>query len=376
MRKLVYSAVALTLVSVPGFASENEWSSLDQEINNLSSSLSAQNAPGPKVSGYIRTSFRYSTDEEALFGGSGNTEKESGFKLDKIRIEITGDAGLDYSYKVSFDLAGGSATLKDAYVTWKMAENVKGTMGQFTKPVLRSALISDKNLLFTERTALGAFFRPRDTGLMFSGTFDTIEWSIAGQNGLDGKQDKYNYSARLAANLMGSGVGKVEGAYGAGQETNLTAGLAWADDKALDEGRVIAVDAALTSGPFSIAGEYVKFQKGTTVSGVNIFGNKDGDDLHFGSSNSNVSVNPADESAWDITASYMFTNEYEGAIRYEDAKDGFNASPSEDVKAWSACVNRYVQGHDIKWTLGYLKTKSDDSAQELGEWTLGLTVGI
>src|SRR5438093_4693291 len=102
MRKLVYSALALTLVSMPGFASDNEWSSLDKEIENLSASLSAQNAPGAKVGGFIITSWRYSKDKDALTLGG---EKESGFKLDNVRIEISGDAGSDYSYKVSFDLA-------------------------------------------------------------------------------------------------------------------------------------------------------------------------------------------------------------------------------------------------------------------------------
>jgi hypothetical protein len=378
MRKLVYSAVALTLVSVPGFASENEWSSLDQEIANLSSSLSAQNAPGPKIGGFIRTSFRYSTDEDALFGGPPNTEEESGFKLDKIRIEITGDAGADYSYKVSFDLAGGTASLKDAYVTWKIADNFKGTMGQFTKPVLRSALISDKNLLFTERTALGAFFRPRDTGVMLSGTFETIEWSIAAQNGQDEKEKKYNYSARIAANLMGSGVGKVEGAYGAGQETNLNAGIAYTEDKTISandgKGAAYGGDVTLTSGPFSIAAEGVHFGKGFAVTGG--FPAKDGGDLHFGSDNTVASVDPSDNTSWDITGSYMFTEQYEAAIRYEAGNSQSVAGVDPSVEAWSACVNKYVQGHDIKWTLGYLKTRSDDDTNEISEWTVGLTVGI
>ncbi len=387
MRKLVYSAVALTLVSVPGFASENEWSSLDQEINNLSSSLSAQNAPGPKLGGFIRTSVRYSKDPDALFGGPPNTEDEMGFKLDKVRIEITGDAGQDYSYKVSFDLGDTGSTsgssnvakLKDAYVAWKVADNVKGTMGQFTKPVLRESLISDKNLLFTERTALGGFFRPRDTGVMLSGTFETIEWSLAAQNGLDGKEKKLNYAVRVAANLMGTGVGKVEGAYGAGQETNLTAGIAYSEDKAISanggKGAAYGGDVTLTSGPFSLAAEGIHFGKGDIAGGT--FPSKDGNDLQFGSSNSSVSVDPADNTSWDVTGSYMFTEQYEAALRYESAKGntpGGGTDPS--VQAISAAINRYVQGHDIKWTLGWLHTKSDDNTNEIDEWTLGLTVGI
>jgi len=386
MRKLVYSALALTLVSVPGFATENEWSSLDQEIANLSSSLSAQNAPGPKIGGYIRMSYRYSGDEDALFGGPPNDETESGFKLDKVRIEVSGDIGQDYAYSVSFELgssydtataAGSSNILRDAYVTWKIADTVKGTMGRFKKPVLRSAMISDKNLLFTERTGLGGFFDARDVGLMFSGNFETIDWSLAVQNGIDEKVDEYNFAARISANLMGAGVGKVEGAYGAGQDTNLMVGLAWTDDQTMDDGQAIAVDAAMTSGPFSISAEAVSFDEGFSASqGGGGYQNKGGSDMHWGSSNTFVSIDPADNTSWGVTASYMFTEQYEAAVRYEmgESEDVGGVDPS--VEAFSACVNRYIQGHDLKWTLGYLHTSSDDNTNEIDEWTLGLTVGI
>lgn len=365
MRKLVYSAVALTLVSVPGFANENEWSSLDQEINNLSTSLSAQNAAGPKLGGYIKTSFRYSDDQDALFGGPPNDQDEVGFKIDKVRIDITGDLGQDYSYKVSFDLSSGVATTKDAYVSWKMAESVKGTMGQFKKPFLRSDMVSNKNLLFYDRTALGAFFNVRQPGMMFNGTFDTIEWWIAGQNNTE-KDNDFNYTAHVVANLMGSGLGKVEGAYGAGEETNLMVGLAYSEEQELDDGTAIAVEAALTSGPFSLAGELVDFDKGTN----NSYPAKDGGDLHYGSGNTFVSSDPSDNTPWDVTGSYMFTDVYEGALRYESADD------SDSTSCWTIGVNRYIQGHDIKWTLQVLSSNSDDNTNEVTEYTLGLTVGI
>jgi hypothetical protein len=388
MRKLVYSALALTLVSVPGFASDNEWSSLDQEIANLSSSLSAQNAPGPKLGGFIKTSFRYSTDQDALFGGPPNDQDESGFKIDKVRIEISGDANQDYSYKVSFDLASGVASLRDAYVQWKIADTFRATMGQFTKPVLSESLVSDKNLLFYQRTALGEFFRPRSTGLMLSGNFDTIEWSVAAQNGEgvdtggdpDGTQTKqgdFNYSARLAANLMGAGAGKrIEGAYGAAQDSNLTVGIAWADNKSFDDQDLFGGDFAMTSGPFSLAGNVVSFGKGDP-GGDPAFPAKDGTDLHWGSNNTNVSVDPADNVSFDLTVSYLFTPEYEAMLRYENGKAEQGALPEDpSVEAWSLGVNKYVQGHDIKWTLQVLHTDSDDTTNEIDEWTLGLTVGI
>jgi len=365
MRKLVYSAVALTLVSVPGFANENEWSSLDQEINNLSTSLSAQNAAGPKIGGFLKTSFRYSDDQNALFGGPPNDEDELGFKIDKVRVEISGDLGQDYSYKISFEGSSGTVETRDAYVSWKMAESVKGTMGQFKKPFLRSSLISDQNLLFYERTAVGDFFDVREPGMMFNGNFDTIEWWLAGQNNSE-KDSDFNYTARVIANLMGAGIGKVEGAYGAGDETNLMIGISFADDQNLDDGQTFGGEVALTSGPFSLAGEVVSFDNGTSDS----FPSKSGGDLHYGSNNSFVSSDPSDNTPFDISGSYLFTDVYEGAVRYESADD------DDSTEAFTVGVNRYIEGHNIKWTAQILWTTSDDDTQELTEWTLGLTVGI
>ena len=272
----------------------------------------------------------------------------------------------------------GAASLRDAYVSWKVADNVKGTMGRFKKPVLRTGLISDKNLLFQERTALGGFFDARDTGLMFSGNFETIEWSLAAQNGLDGKEKKYNFAARLAANLMGSGVGKVEGAYGAGQEPNLMAAIAYTEDKSISanggKGAAFGGELMLTSGPFSIGAEAMHFGKGDVVGGT--FPDKNGNFLAWGSDNSLVEVDPADKTSWDVTGSYMFTEQYEAAVRYEAGNGATVAGTDPSVKAISAAINRYVQGHDIKWTLQWLHTKSDLNTNELDEWTLGLTVGI
>src|SRR5690349_2793470 len=101
MNKLVYSAIALTAVSASAFATDNGWVSLDQEINNLNASLSAQNATGPKVGGYVQARWENSSDLQVTDPVSGNDHDLSGFRLSNVRVEITGDAGSDYSYKVS-----------------------------------------------------------------------------------------------------------------------------------------------------------------------------------------------------------------------------------------------------------------------------------
>ncbi len=362
MNKLVYSAAALTLVSAPGVASENEWSSLDQEIASLTSSLNTQNT-GPKVGGWIISSWRFSDDIDAD-PSTPSSDDENGFQLDQARLEVSGDAGSGYSYKISVELAesetisasgvdtngdtftfttstGQLATLKDAYATWKIGDMVTGKMGQFKQPFLRSGLVSDNKLLFLERTLLGELFSGRDLGIMFSGQFDTIDWHVAAQNGTDGIAEEYLFTGRVTANLMGAGVGKVEGAYGAGEETNLTAGVAVSDDGAFSDGMALAGEVAMTTGPFALAAEIV-----------------------------DLDTDIGDATPWDVTGSYMFTDMYEVALRYEDVDD------SDNTTLWRVGVNRYTQGHDIKWMAQFASSDSDLAALEVDEFALGLVVSF
>lgn len=364
MNKLVYSALALTLVSVPGLAADNEWSSLDQELNNLTSSLSAQNSSGPKVGGWVITSWRNSSDIDVP-NTTGGTNHLGGFQFDSLRIEITGDAGQDYGYKVSFDFASGNtATLKDAYGTFKLGDAVSGKLGRYKQPFLRSALVSDNKTLFLERSNLGAIFSARDLGLQFSGSFDTVEWSLTAQNGSDDQGNKYRYTGRVTANLMGSGVGKNEGAYGSGgDDTNLMVGIAGSDDDELDKGLELGGEVNLTHGPFALSGEIVDFDKGTSVAGVDTFGINH-------SVIPGVLVDVANTTPWAATGSYMFTDMYEAAVRYEDTDDANNTT------RWTIGVNRYVSGHDIKWTAEYSKVKSDALANDIDLWGFGLAVSF
>jgi hypothetical protein len=368
MNKLVYSALALTLVSVPGKASENEWSSLDQELNNLSSSLSAPTT-GPKIGGWVISSFRYDKNQAvpSLAPGPIESHYQAGFQLDTVRIEITGDAGNDYGYKVSFDVATGVALLRDAYATWKMGDVATGKIGNFKQPFLRSGLLGDNRLLFLERTGLGKIFAVRSFGAGFNGKFDTVGWWVAWQNGGDAQGYRGLFTGRVEANLMGNGVGTNEGAYGGGDDTNLTVSAAVAYDNSVPDGLLISGAVDLTHGPFSISGEVVDFDNGTNTGATSIFPTGTTGDTHdpiIGLSHI------ANTTPWDVTGSFMFTDQYEAAARYQDADDPFN------TQEWSFGVNRYVQGHDIKWQAEYNHIKTNSTFHDRDQVGVGLAVSF
>ena len=342
MNKLVTTAIALTAVSASAFATDNGWVSLDQEINNLNASLSAQNATGPKLGGYVRV--RYDNSGDIVVAdplGSGDHDL-SGFSMQNVRVEISGDAGSDYSYKVSFDLSSGTADLKDAYAKFKIGDSVTGMFGRFKANFLRSSTVADNKTVLLDRTILGSGpeWNSRDEGVQLGFNYDTINVTVSGQNGTDLNGKEYELCAKASINLMGGGVGKVEGAYGAGDATALTLGISYLDDANLPSGTAIGFEAELTSGPFSIAGETVSMDTDNHI------------DLDI-DRDATADIVITDGQPWDVTGSYLFSDMWEGVVRYEDFDDVDNSNLT------TFGVNYFVSGHDIKWTAQYQTLSTD-----------------
>jgi len=359
MKKFAYGALALAAVGAAGQATDTGWSGLDQEINSLSASLATQNATGPKVGGYIITALDYEADPPTAIdlNNDGDTadagevfegDDTLGWDFRNIRLQVSGDLGHDYSYRVSFDLASGEASLRDAYVDWKITDGIKGRWGRYKIPFVRSGLISKQKLLFLQRTRIGDILGTRDLGVTVSGQFEMVNFWVNAQNGVDGITKDMFYNARVTFDVMGDGVAMLEGAYGAGDAMGLTVGAAVGDDSGLDNGVVWALEAALTSGPFSVAAEIADFDEDFATAG--------------------------DSTPWDATATFMFSEMYEVALRYEDY------DTDADETAYTLGLNRYVAGHDIKWTLQYMRLDTDREEQGVSfdrdQVSLGLTVGF
>ncbi len=337
MKKFVYSAIALSMATGVSYAN-NGWTTLDQEISGLSSSLTAQNAGGPKVGGWVITSVTNNSDANEL-----------GFDLNEVRLHVTGDVSNDYSYKISFELEGGAADLKDAYIKWKLMDSISATMGQFYVPTFRSATSDETKLLFLSRTEIGKKLNLRDQGLMIGGNFEMLNWAVAVQDGsapgivpgTGNNGDDLRMTLNVTADIMGKGAGAVEGAYGAAEGTNLSVGGFIHDDGGLNDGGAFGVEAYFTMGAIAVAAEFADFDK-----------------------------NLGDNSPFDLTASYLFTEMYEAAIRFED----FDNAGNEDQI--SIGVNRYSAGHNLKWTAQYTTKSSDVAANEADEISIGATLAF
>lgn len=362
MNKIVIGALALTAASSLSYAGSEtkEWSSLDRDIASLAQTPAGP-ASGFNVGGFVRSRYAYSEDVDADTGTAGK-QKLSGFGLDNARVELSASQG-DYGVFIALEGGGGTADLYEAYGTFRITDGVTGQMGRFRAPFLWSALITENHQILLDRTFSGQAWQGRDDGIQVSGTFDQFGWWLAFQNGQDSVADEYSWTARASFNALGTGIGMQEGAYGASEETSLTVGAAYTDDSTPQDGEAWALDLGFTQSAFSAHGEIVSY----------------GDDVQLdsGLNTSTGVINPiaiipnGTDTPWSATVGYMITpNQYEIAARYEDLDDVDNTT------VWALGINRYVVGHDAKWTLQYSSSNSDVAGKEADTLALGLTVGV
>lgn len=372
MKKLVYSALALSLTTVSGLASENEWSQLDQEVEALTSSLAQDD--GLSFGGWIRTRHDYSDDVEVPFASIDNdgdpdvgTNDLSGFSVPDVRLLAMGSRG-DYGYFVQYDFqmspAGGlygdvdGGGLLDAYITFPIGP-VTGTVGQFKPPIARSALLTSKDIFFVDKTLTGVAFTGRDQGAMVSGDFDALGWWLSIQNGSDGQGDDYFFAGRVAFDFLGDGIGNVEGAWGGSDDPSATASASYWDDTSSDDGSGFNLGAAAATSVYSFAGEITNYDDSGYTSTFGRTGKSD-DTGGLG-----------DTTPWAVEGTYMLTPDtWEVGARYQDFDDDENTDLIE------VAVNHYMEGHDLKWTIQYTTSNSDDNDLEIDLITLGLTAGF
>lgn len=321
MNKTVLGALAVFTASSLGFAgsTDGEYMTLDRELENLASSLNSSAPGGINVSAFLRTAVDM-VDQDV----SGATDDELGVTMDNVRLMFSADAGAGYTFFASVDAASGNATLVDAFGSFKLGEQVKGTLGRFIAPFMWQGLLDENRLLFNDHllggfTANGKFGGQRDLGAMFSGGMDKFGWSIAFQNGSDGLLDEHRITGRATFTAMGQGVANQEGAYNSTDEQNLAIGFGFADDGFLSDGTAMGGDIVFTQGPLYAHAEICDYDK----------------DL-------------GDNTPWDVTVSYMVSpNEWEVAGRIEDYDD------ANDTTHYAGGVTYYANGHNAKWILQF-----------------------
>ena len=374
MNKFVFSALAATVVSATGFANDNTWTELDRELAALNSAPLTQDQSGPFVSGWLIGAI--STDDRDTSGngqpGDADGNEITATGLHASRVNIKGDVGAGYGFVLGFDFtdtgelyapggtavgASGTAGLTDAYAHFGVGEQIDIKLGVFRRTFLRSSNVQRNHTLFVGRSRLGAANSFRDAGAAVSGAFDRLHWEVALTNGLDGATDGWAYSGHVDFDVLGT-TSNSEGSYGAAEGTNLNIGVTYADDNSKAAGNVnldnaqMAVDATLTSGGFTAFAEAIDQDKDVVLA---------------------APTGATGNTPYSAGLAYLFGGgNYEVALRYDDWDDAMKTT------RYTFGVNRYIQGHDIKWQLNF-GSGSDDTTNGTNEndvITLGLAVGF
>jgi hypothetical protein len=279
------------------------------------------------------------------------------FDVLNARIKLTGKRGdVEYVLMVGAEDAGSASLLKDAYINVPIGANLKVRAGQFKALIARDSLVSTSKLFFTDRSELGDLFGSRREGVALMGTFEAFDWAITVQDGTDGAGDEYVFAVRGAIAFLGDGVDLVEGAYGAPDEIEGTAGVAYWDDGTLDDGDGFLIEATLAASMYS----------------VNVWVADIGDDIYLGNGNSEFFV--PDSTPYGVMGTFMLTQAtpeqagWELGARFQDMDD------MVDTNILDIGVNYYADGHDYKYFLNFKTIDSDTVEADI--ITLGFSLGF
>jgi hypothetical protein len=338
--------------SVSGDFADSDWSNLDRVMAELTAEGQGLNGDDRRplaVSGFLRTNFAYSEDVSP----PGMPGKDmAGFNLDAARIELSGrTAGMDAF--VSADAFTGTMILLDAMVTVHPTDMVSIVAGQFRLPLLRTGLLRFSDTLFISRTRNGIFASLRDRGAMVQVDEGVFHGQLAIHNGADTVGSDHQVTGRITLDVAGEGVQEREGAYGAPQELAATIGVSGTDDQGLDNGEIVAFEAAMTMGPISFQGEYLNYGRtyDLDVLGIPIPGSR------------------SDTNPYSLTASAMVVpDRVELALRFDDFEDNLGR------ELLTAGANYYFEGHAAKLQLNFTHLDSLGGDEQI--LALGATVAF
>ncbi|MDG1490889.1 MAG: hypothetical protein P8R43_03290, partial [Planctomycetota bacterium] len=216
MKKLIFSACALTLTCGTAVANNSDWDQLDNDVQALSANLQDMEGGGMTIGGRIRAAYASSGDITVTGGND-----LGGFELLNARLFAYGTTAAGVGYRLENDFATGN--LLDAYIDISAGDAIDLRLGQFRGYVLAESQIDSGNLFFIDRSVNAASFAGRQQGLAVSGDMDAFNWAVTIQDGSDGASsvgatdgdgDDLFYALHAGMNFMGEGTSMIEGAYG------------------------------------------------------------------------------------------------------------------------------------------------------------------
>jgi hypothetical protein len=344
----------------------------EDEAAALSALSASAGGTGATLGGWIRARYANSSDVDTDPIAAGSQDL-GGFSIDSMRLIFSGQAPGNWAYYMSvegghqglLDTGNSGLTVMDACATVPLGDNCQVVVGRFGANFLWSANIEERNLVFLDRNYATEDTDNRDQGFEFQGWIGSFNWWAAMQNGADGAGDKLALSGRASWRVIGdAALCLQEGCcLPTGAETQLVVGAACFDDANFGDGTAIAGDVWFAHAPWTAYAEVVNF--GDDIRPV------PGIDALTGTLIPVVNGPTGSKTTASLTVAYMLSPaRWEVAARAQDLDDGANTT------IYSAAVNRYIAGHNAKWTVQFDTSHSDVAALEADTLAFGLTVGF
>lgn len=318
-----------------------------------------------RVSGRIQTQFAgLSTD---IDGAAVDPASTSHFFARRVYLTFRADLGADWNTNVTYDFAG--SLFDAAWVQWKKGLTTVD-IGLRKVNLGYEERISSGSLKAIERSGVTRYFVEENNGRRLgAGSYREGVF-------IDSRKGQFYWGAAVTNPERAINFGAVAGTGSAANNTpaywvnagfngllsNGTylfgAAYGYLPDqggKTVGTGRnlsVYSLHADLNVGQFSLVGEYL------------------------GSSNdrgASATVDSESSGYW-IQPSFLFTPKFEGVLRYShldsdgrgvNLSDGVRSSPSggtmDKLTEMYAGINYYILGNDLKFQLGYVYGKAEDT---------------
>lgn len=321
-----------------------DWAGLEHEVERLARTLARGEDSGPRPTVQFQSVFRA--------GGGARFADELGFEIEQLKFGFVGQVGR-FEYKLRTQNKRGPSELSTTYVRTQVAPGARLSVGYEKVALLWSSLVSRSRVLFNERSRQGGIWNGRDFGLRLFGEVGPARGYVAVQNGGDGVGRDLLLSGRLEATLLGQGPLLREGSPGSGAPLQLLLGAGLADEGSLDDGRVVALDAACVAGPVFAQVEWLDYGRDFTAGSVVAGGAR-------------KAAGSAGTRPVDATLAWRWSPRWEAAGRFEWLGDADGT--------WAVLVglNRHLSARRLKVQMDALHQESGDATRRGDRLTLGI----
>jgi phosphate-selective porin OprO/OprP len=231
------------------------------------------------VGGFFQNDWTWQTADDELRADVGE-EFPDGTEFRRARLAVSGVFEETTEFKAEYEFARGEAGLRDVYVGLRELPVVGGVrIGHFKEPFSLQQLISDRYLIFIERSLADVFAPARNTGIMIGNSFGRGTWYAGyfreadgfgnGSGGGDshgtGRVTFLPVDSEDGSRLVHLGVaGSLRNPAGdnlvfaARPEVNLAPRVVNTGDVDATEEILLGAEAAGVFGPFSVQGEFMQ----------------------------------------------------------------------------------------------------------------------